>query len=79
MAARPPGAVLAHAGDLELLVDRDLDLGAVGFADVRLVDAVAVGLDAQRGAVDLGEGGRLDLLGGRARQGILAGAAGGPL
>jgi hypothetical protein len=64
-----------HGGDREALVHEDLELRAVGPAQVRLVGRamVGVGLDALDGrAGDLGQRGRLDLGGRVAREERLA-------
>jgi len=67
-AAAHAGGTLLDRGHLEVLVDLDLDLGAVALADVALVDAAVVGLGADDAAGDLGEGRGLDLLLGLAGQ-----------
>ena len=66
--SRPPPSVALGAGDREVLVDRDGQALVVGGHDVRLVDAVGVGLDPLDGGVGvLGEH-RLGHLGRRCRR-----------
>src|SRR4051812_43955700 len=70
------GPVSLLAGDRVAVVQLHRGLGAVGLGDVRLVDAIAVGLDTVEGGPRVFGGyGRLDLRGGAAGQGRLAGTA----
>src|SRR3982750_1793565 len=71
-------AHLVDGRDLEALVDENLDLGAVGLADVRLVGrpVVDVRLRPLDRALDLVQRRRRDLLGDVTAQGLLLFAVG---